>query len=259
MFAFLCAIIGAHKKCGAEMADEHQLYNSLLAALPDSDWQAIRPHLTEVSLMHGTILIRANEPTRTVYFPLLGMISSVALFQDGSSAEMATTGAEGMVDIAAILGSHTGLSQHVVQVPGKALVASFDSFRQWQAELPAFRRILSDYAQAFVTQVLQSVACNAVHPVQDRAARWLLTCDDRAGNQQFTLTQQFLAEMLGVTRPTVNTIAQIFQQAGLIRYHRGVIEILNREGLEEASCECYAPIRQAYEQRNIRLKPRYSG
>jgi hypothetical protein len=166
---------------------------------------------------------------------------------------MATTGAEGMIDVGAVLGSRIGLSQHVVQVPGKALAASPDSFRQWQAEMHSFQRLLLDYAQAFISQVLQSVACNAVHPIQDRAARWLLTCDDRAGNHRFALTQQFMAEMLGVTRPTVNTVARAFQHAGFIRYHRGAITILDRKGLQEASCECYATIRRAYEWRGIRL------
>jgi CRP-like cAMP-binding protein len=241
------------------MPSEHQLHNRLLTALPDHDWQAIRPHLKEVPLSHGDILIRADEPIRKVYFPLIGVISSVAPFQDGSSVEGATIGAEGMVDVGAVLGSNTSLGQHVVQVPGKALVTNVAIFRTWQSELPAFQSVLMDYAQAFVSQVLQSVACNAVHPVQDRAARWLLTCDDRAGNQPFALTQQFMAEMLGVARPTVNTIARTFQDAGLIRYHRGLITILDRQGLEAASCECYATIRQAYEQRGIRLRPRHSG
>jgi CRP-like cAMP-binding protein len=240
------------------MADEHRIDNSLLAALPDKDRQAIIPHVQQVPLTHGEILYRADEPISKVYFPLTGVISSVALFHDGGSAEMTTTGAEGMVSIGAVLGSDTALSQHVVQVPGTALIASFSAFRNWQAELSAFHRILLDYAQAFTTQVLHSVACNAVHPVQDRAARWLLTCDDRAGNQVFMLTQQYMAEMLGVSRPTVNSIAQTFQQAGLIRYHRGIITILDRKSLEEASCECYVTICTAYKQREIHLTPRQS-
>ncbi|HYZ22551.1 MAG TPA: Crp/Fnr family transcriptional regulator [Rhodopila sp.] len=237
------------------MADEHRSQNSLLAALPDNDWRAIRPDLKEVPLSYGEVLIRADKPFSRIYFLLTGVISSVALFQDGRSAEMATTGAEGMVDIGAVLGSDTSLSQYVVQVPGNALVAHVDTFRQWQAERPAFRRVLLDYAQAFLFQILQSVACNAVHPIQDRAARWLLTCDDRMGNHPLTLTQQLMAEMLGVTRPTVNTVARTFQRAGLIRYHRGLITILDRDGLAAASCECYGTIRRAYEQRNIRLGP----
>jgi CRP-like cAMP-binding protein len=236
------------------MTDEHQRHNSLLAALPDDDWQAIRPHLRETPLNYGDVLIRTNEPSAGVYFPLSGVISSVALFQDGSNVEMATTGAEGMVDIGTVLGSNMGLSQYVVQIAGHALMANSDTFRQWQAQRPAFQRVLLGYAQAFLSQVLQSVACNAVHPVPARAARWLLTCDDRMGSHQFILTQQFMAEMLGVSRPTVNTIARTFQHDGLIRYHRGIITILNRDGLEKASCECYAVIRRAYEQRNIRLK-----
>lgn len=121
--------------------------------------------------------------------------------------------------------------------------------------IPAFQQTLLNYAQVFIIQVLQSVACNAVHSVQDRAARWLLTCDDRSGGRAFALTQQFFGEMLGVSRPMVNTVARTFQNAGYIRYRRGVITIEDRAALEQASCECYAIIRKAYEDRSIRLKP----
>ena len=107
-------------------------------------------------------------------------------------------------------------------------------------QYPAFQKILLDYAQAFLIQVLQSVACNAVHPVYDRAARWLLTCDDRAGGDVFVLTQQFLSEMLGVSRGMVSTIARTFQKAGLIQYRRGSIAIIDRAGLEEAACDATA-------------------
>ncbi|MBS0644038.1 MAG: winged helix-turn-helix domain-containing protein [Proteobacteria bacterium] len=129
------------------------------------------------------------------------------------------------------------------------------TFRQWQQEIPAFNAILLSYTQAFIAQILQSVACNALHPVQDRAARWLLTCDDRSGGREFALTQQFFSEMLGVSRAMVNTVARTFQLAGYIRYSRGVITINDRAVLEEASCECYAIIHHAYTSRGVRLKP----
>jgi len=121
--------------------------------------------------------------------------------------------------------------------------------------MPAFAAILLNYTQAFIAQILQSVACNAVHPVQDRAARWLLTCDDRSGDRSFALTQQFLSEMLGVSRAMVSTVARTFQLAGHIHYSRGVITIKDRAALEEAACECYAIIHDAYGRRGIRLKP----
>jgi CRP-like cAMP-binding protein len=232
--------------------------NALLGALTDTDWQRMSSNSREVPLNSGTVLLRADDPYQQVLFPLAGVVSSVALFKNGASSEMATIGAEGMVDIGAILGSATALSRHTVQVPGTALAVDHAVFRHWQQECPAFRKILLDYAQAFLCQVLQSVACNAVHSVRERAARWLLTCDDRSGASHFVLTQQFLGEMLGASRGMVSAVALSFQRAGFIRYSRGLITIQDRAGLERTSCECYRTIRQAYVDRSLRLH-RFTG
>lgn len=229
--------------------------NSILAALPRADWDAIKSKFEEVPLNFGDVLVEADKPARRVYFPLAGVVSTVALFDTGASVEMATIGAEGVVGIAAVLGSDRAISHHNVQVAGQALAIDYVTFRQWQQEIPAFNAILLSYTQAFIAQILQSVACNALHPVQDRAARWLLTCDDRSGGREFALTQQFFSEMLGVSRAMVNTVARTFQLAGYIRYSRGVITINDRAALEEASCECYAIIHHAYTSRGVRLKP----
>jgi CRP-like cAMP-binding protein len=213
--------------------------NSILASLAEADWDRMKASFWEVPLNHGDVLQRADEPLQQVYFLTVGLVSTVALFEDGASVEMATTGAEGMIGIEAILGGQRAISRHIVQIPGKALAIDFGAFRRWQQEIPAFQQILLNYTQAFIAQVLQSVACNAAHSVQDRTARWLLTCDDRSDGRAFALTQQFFSEMLGVSRPMVNTVARTFQNAGYIRYRRGIITIEDRAALEEASCECY--------------------
>jgi CRP-like cAMP-binding protein len=220
------------------MPDAPAHSNSILAALSEADWNRMKPDFREVPLHYGDVLLHADEPMQQVYFPTAGVVSTVALFENGASVEMATIGAEGVIGMGAILGSPLSISRHVVQVPGRAVAIDFTMFRRWQQEIPALQQILMNYTQAFIAQILQSVACNAVHSIQDRAARWLLTCDDRSGDHTFALTQQFLGEMLGASRPMVNTVARTFQRAGYIRYRRGVITIEDRAGLEESSCEC---------------------
>lgn len=236
------------------MPDAKSLPNSLLANLSDTAWESMRSVFREVPLRHGDSLMRANETFKVIYFPVAGVVSTVALFEDGRTAEMATVGREGFVGIGAVIGSETAIGNQVVQVAGGALAVDYDNFRLFQRTVPAFQRVLLDYAQSFTMQVLQSVACNALHSLEERAARWLLMCDDRAGDGGFVLTQQFLAEMLGASRPRVSTLARTFQSAGLIRYQRGTITIIDRAGLEKTSCDCYAAIRAAYESRNIRLQ-----
>lgn len=223
--------------------------NHLLAALPRQDWERMQPHFKEVELPLGEILFEQGEPFGRLYFPNSGVVSTVGIFEDGSVAEMATTGREGMVGVAAILGSATALNRNLVEVPGSALVTADEQFRRFLRDIPAFHVLLSAYAQCFLAQVLQSVACNALHQVEERAARWLLMCHDRAEGDTIPLTQEYLAEMLGVSRATVNAVARTLQRAGLIGYRHGMITIRDRRALEEASCECYHVIRRQYEER----------
>jgi CRP-like cAMP-binding protein len=224
----------------------NQSQNSLLAALSENDWERMRPDFRKVSFARGDTLLNSGDTLQQVYFPLSGVISAVADFETGS-VEMGTVGAEGLIDTGVVLGSRVALTRYLVQVPGMALAIPYHSFRHWENTVPAFRELLLAYAQAFLVQLMQSVACNARHSVSERAARWLLTCQDRSGGDQFELTQEFLAEMLGVSRPIVNTTARIFQRAGLIRYNRGIVTVMDRVGLEEASCECYSMIRKLYD------------
>lgn len=231
------------------MSQDQVPENRLLAALPQEDWRAMRPHFEEVDLPAARVLVEADRPFRRLYFPTSGVISALAVFADGSGAEVATVGREGMAGVGAVLGSDTAFCRHLVQVPGSALVVAHDAFRRLERQVPAFRATLLAYVQAFLAQVMQSVACNGVHPVEERAARWLLMCHDRAGCDSFPLTQEFLAEMLGASRAAVSVVARTLRRAGLIRYSRGVVTVEDRAGLEEASCECYGIIRRQYEKR----------
>jgi CRP-like cAMP-binding protein len=219
--------------------DEARTGNCLLAALPISEWEALAPHLQETDLPVGQILTREGEAFSKVYFPTSGVISTVAVFESGNTVEMATVGREGMVSVAAILESETVINQQVVQMKGSALTMPYIVFRHFLKKEKRFRIILLAYTQAFLAQALRSVACNAVHTAEERAARWLLLCQDRAGQPSFELTQEYLAGFLGVSRPTINHISRALQQAGLIQYKRKVVTIIDRAGLENVACECY--------------------
>jgi CRP-like cAMP-binding protein len=182
-----------------------------------------------------------------VYFVEAGFISLVTVFEDGATAEMATVGREGMVGLGTLLGGEHALGRYVVPVAGIALAMEASRFQEALQGSPELRAACEAYAQAFVRHLLQNVACNAAHGVEQRCARWLLMCDDQTEHDPFELTQEYIAEMLGVRRSTVTVVAGTLQQAGLIHYRRGVIEVLDRLGLEITACECYRIVRDGYE------------
>lgn len=221
----------------------------MLGSLPDADWARMAADFRHVDLSYRQVLVDTGEPMHNVHFPTSGIVSCVTVFEDGSVAEMGSVGSEGLVEVSAILASRSALGRYVVQISGGAYTTTFESFTKWMRTNETFRTILFDYAQAYLVQILRTVACNAVHSVEERTARWLLSCHDRSKRSTFTLTQDFLAEMLGVGRPTVNVVARTLQRAGMIRYSRGVVVITDPVALEEASCECYGIIRNAYQQR----------
>jgi CRP-like cAMP-binding protein len=213
------------------LAPSNRLRNRLLAALPGDLQDRLRPALWSEPLVQGQVLIEAGDPVERVYFPEEGIISAVCVFPDGAVAEMATTGCEGFVSILVALGGTHALSRHIVQVPGTALSLDAGVFRRMVEEEPALRSVALAYVQAYIAQALQYVACNGMHIVEQRCARWLLTCHDRVRSDDFPLTQEFLAQMLGVHRPTVSVAAKSLQRAGLIRYSRGQVTVLDRKGL----------------------------
>jgi CRP-like cAMP-binding protein len=221
--------------------------NSLLKALPPEERRALAPHLETVHLARGTVLAEAGAALGHVHFPHDGVVSSTLTMGDGGTAEIATIGCEGMVGMGVVLGHPQTMTRNVVQVAGAAARLPVTEFEAALARSPAVRALCLSYAAALLFQVMQSSACNALHPTEQRLCRWLLLLHDRAGEDTLHLTQEFLAEMLGVYRPTVTLVARSLQAAGLIRYRRGVIEVLNRASLEEVSCECYRAVRTQYE------------
>ena len=229
------------------VSTEFRPRNRLLAGLSDEALWSLRPHLKTVHLPRGRVLCEADEPLRRVYFPEAGAVSLVSVFEDGTTAEMATVGREGVVGIGVLLGGQHAFGRHVVPVPGSALAVEASRFQSALRENRALRAACETYAQAFLVHLLQNVACNAIHRVEQRCARWLLMCDDQAEGDTFELTQEYLAEMLGVRRSTVTVVAGTLQREGLIHYRRGAITVLDRRGLETTACECYQVVRDAYE------------
>jgi CRP-like cAMP-binding protein len=187
-----------------------------------------------------TLLHKPNEPIRHVYFPGGGFCSIVTVLKDGNMVEVATIGREGMVGTSAVLDGSPPSSASMVQGETDTCYRMrVEDFRREMDRHGVFFDLLTRYAQALGGFIMQVTACNAVHSVEQRLARWLLMAHDRMGRANFPLTQEFVAMMLGATRPTVTIVAGTLQQAGLITYHRGQVTILDRERLEAASCECY--------------------
>ena len=218
--------------------------NRLLAALPPADLALLTPHLKDVTLEQGAVLQEQGERIDQVYFPHEGMISLLAVMQQGEAIETATMGREGAVGSLAGLGPRRSHTRAVVQVAGTASRIAAGRFCKAAEESQAIRDSIVRYGEMLLIQVQQTAACNALHDVEERLSRWLLQARDRVDGNTIRLTHEFLSQMLGVRRPTVTVVARMLQDAGLIRYHRGHIEIVDRRGLEARACECYAVIRQ---------------
>ena len=217
--------------------------NQLLASLPPDDLQRLRPHLRSVRLKPKQILHKQGDRIREVYFPTGGACSIIELMQDGQAAEIATVGDEGLLGGSVYFGQDESFTQSVVQVPGQwADVLTTEVFNAEMARKGALFFRIVKYHQALMTQVMQTTVCNGLHSAEQRCCRWLLMTHDRIKRDEFPLTHETLAMMLGVRRPTITLIAASLQRAGLIHYRRGCMKILNRPGLELASCECYQTI-----------------
>jgi CRP-like cAMP-binding protein len=222
--------------------------NRLLAALPEEDYQRVVPHLTTVSTRFGQVLHKQGEPILDVYFPGGGACSLTKVMQDGETAEIATVGNEGILGSCVFFGDDQSPTETLVQVPdGDCRKMPRDAFMAEMERVGAFHNLVIRYAQALMTQVMQTTACNGLHTAEQRCCRWLLTTHDRVGSDELKLTHEFLSSMLGVRRPTVTLIAQTLQNTGLITYGRGHITIVNRQGLEAAACECYATVKANFQ------------
>jgi CRP-like cAMP-binding protein len=216
--------------------------NRLLALLPASDRERIASKLVPRFLNLKTVLFEPGQVVDAVYFPLDGVVSLVTPLEDGAIVEVATIGNEGLVGVPSVLGGSLAV-RAISQVPGRSLMMGTEAFLAEVKLRGGLARIIEAYVQALFGQISQAAACNRLHSNEERLSRWLLMSQDRVGSDSFIITQEFLAQMLGSRRATVTLSAGILQKAGLIRYHRGHVEILDRAGLEETSCECYGVIR----------------
>jgi CRP-like cAMP-binding protein len=223
--------------------------NRLLDSLPADEQADLAPHLEPVRLELKDLLVEQGKRIDSVYFPLTAVTSLLNLVQDTGGVEIATVGNEGLVGLSLSWGIDTFNPREFVQcqVPGDALVMEPETFASKVSQGGELTWLVHRYTQAFVTQIGQQVACNGLHTIEERCARWMLLTHDRVGSDEFPLTQEFLAQMLGVRRPSVTVVAGILQQAGFIRFRRGRITITDRRGLEGASCECYNVLREVFD------------
>jgi len=222
--------------------------NRILEGLPAREFQRLVPSLTPAALELKDPLLGPGTTIGTVYFPETAVVSLLTTMDDGSMIEIATIGNEGLVGVPAFLGAQSMGARdfYQVQVPGRAQAMDIKTFLEMTGRDP-FRGLIQRYAQALFSQVTQQVACNGLHSIEERCSRWLLLTHDRVGSNQFPLTQEFLAQMLGVRRASVSVAAGVLQKAGFIRYSRGRVTVLDREGLEHASCECYGITRAEFD------------
>ncbi|HZT89676.1 MAG TPA: Crp/Fnr family transcriptional regulator [Stellaceae bacterium] len=220
--------------------------NRLITALPPDEAEALGAALEPVELTFKQVLLEPEQPIRHAHFPMLGVVSLVNEGESGDVVEVATVGREGFIGLAVALGAETMPSRAFVQIPGQAMRIEASALVGLMEAWPGLRRVLMRYAMALLNQVAQNASCNRLHEVQERCARWLLQTHDRIDGDSFPLTHEFLGQMLGVHRPTVTIAAGMLQRAGFIRYARGVITILDRAGLEGASCSCYRFIAREY-------------
>jgi CRP-like cAMP-binding protein len=220
--------------------------NLLLAALAPDDFALISTELEAIPLPLRDVLYAPQEEIEYLYFPTTGCVSMIHTTEDGS-VEVGTIGLEGLVGVPVLLRANSEPTLALVQVEGEAYRISATAFREVVAESTHMERIFLRYAMALFNQVAQSVACNRLHTLEERCARWLLITHDRIDGDEFKLTQEFLSYMLGVHRPAVTLAAGILQEAGFIRYSRGNITVMDRPGLEGASCSCYQATRDDYD------------
>jgi CRP-like cAMP-binding protein len=220
--------------------------NRILASLPDEEFRAISPLLRPVSLTSGVTLHEAGSEGPYLYFVEDGLISLLSVLEDGTSIEVTAVGREGVCDVAVLFGSNTTSHQALVQINGQALRMRTAAAREAFASRDKFRQCLLRFARMLLALTSQTAACNAVHTIEERLARWLLMTQERVNSGVLPLTHEFLSQMLGVRRSGVTVAAGTLQKAGLIRYNRKDIVILDRERLRAASCGCYKNMRQEF-------------
>lgn len=221
--------------------------NHLLATLPGEVYERLAPHLQPISFALGGVVYESSEQMKHLYFPTTCIVSLLYSMSNGATAEMGLVGNDGVVGIALFMGGNTVPNRAVVQVAGDALKVPAPIIQaEFKLGGPCQIALLR-YTQALMTQISQTAVCNRLHLVEQRLCRWLLLCHDRMPSDKIRLTQEYIANMLGVRREGVTNAAGHLQAAGLIRYVRGHITILNRQGLEKASCECYQVVKTEFD------------
>src|SRR5512132_406409 len=228
-------------------ARQSPLENRLLAALPAADYERLLPHLELAPLPLGWAVYESGDAQGYVYFPTDSIVSMLYVMEDGSSAEIAVVGNEGVVGIALFMGGETTPSRAVVQSAGYAYRLRASVLKTEFGHAGELQHLLLRYTQALITQMAQTAVCNRHHAVEQQLCRWLLLSLDRLASSELTMTQELIANMLGVRREGVTEAAGKLQRAGLIRYSRGRIEVLDRPGLEKAVCECYSVVKTEFD------------
>jgi CRP-like cAMP-binding protein len=228
-----------------EESAHNQSENRLLDGLTEDEYRRISPHLEHVDLPHAKIVYEIDQPIEYVYFPFRSLISLVTLMEDGKIVEVGLVGRDGMSGLVALMGQKTSPDRAIVQIPNGGVRTHVEVIKEEFERGGSLKRSLLRYAYVLMRQVSQTAACNAAHTAEERLSRWLLMCQDQVLSDELNLTQEFIAEMLGTRRATVNVAATNLQAAELIRYNRGRIRILDREGLVAFSCECYGALKRA--------------
>jgi CRP-like cAMP-binding protein len=225
------------------MHPPQQPTNRFLQSLSQGDFELLRPHLREVKLTHSAVLFDAGGEIDRIYFPHAGVISLVILLAGGDMIEAGMIGSDGVAGTSAALDGATALNRAIVQIAGTASVIETQQMRAAVTASKSLRIKLYQHDQMLLAQAQQSAACNAKHQIEERLSRWLLRTRDLVGSDSIELTQEFLAQMLGVRRTSVTLAASHLQAVNLIKYRRGHIQILDLEGLEDVSCECYEAVK----------------
>jgi CRP-like cAMP-binding protein len=218
--------------------------NFLLSLLPEAERQRLLSKYGTVAMAIETVLYKAGSPIDAVYFPLSGMVSLVIDSAEGETIEIGVVGNEGAVGFGVALGAAVSHNTALIQMAGEFVRIRRDDFLAEFANSAALGALVGRFSLALTAQISQSVLCNHAHPMEERICRWLLMAHDRAGGDEIRLTQRFLADMLGVRRPTVTVAAGMLQKAGYIGYSRGTVRVLDRQGLEDTACECYYVVNQ---------------
>jgi CRP-like cAMP-binding protein len=221
--------------------------NQLLAALPDGEWLRWQPHLEAVTLTLGQVLYESGDTLGYVYFPTTAIVSLLYVMEDGASAEIAVVGMEGMVGVSLFMGGQSTPSRAVVQSAGQGFRLRAQIMKEEFDRAGPVLHLLLRYTQALITQMAQTAVCNRHHTLDQQLCRWLLLSLDRLRGNELVMTQELIANMLGVRREGVTEGATKLQKAGLIKYARGHITVLDRPGLEQATCECYAVVKKEYD------------